>query len=172
MRQNPLPYLFGRRVRRIHCLGVGGMGVAPLAIYLARSGWEVSGEDDAMTREVSLLLSEAGVKLGPLPGECDLVVRSSAVAESHASFAASAARGLTPVRRGELLAEVLRDKKLVAVCGSHGKTTTTAMLVTALRSAGYPAGYVAGGLFNDSTPPAAREDCASVAWAVGGILST
>jgi UDP-N-acetylenolpyruvoylglucosamine reductase len=131
------------------------MGVAPLAIYLARSGWEVSGEDDAMTREVSLLLSEAGVKLGPLPGECDLVVRSSAVAESHASFAASAARGLTPVRRGELLAEVLRDKKLVAVCGSHGKTTTTAMLVTALRSAGYPAGYVAGGLFNDSTPPAA-----------------
>ena len=53
-----------------------------------------------------------------------------------------------------MLAEVTRAKKLVAVCGSHGKTTTTAMLITALRHAGFPAGYVAGGLFNDSTPPA------------------
>jgi len=154
MRPSPLPTLFGRAARRIHCLGVGGMGVAPLAIYLARSGWRVSGEDDALSPEVSLLLANAAVEVGPLPAECDLVVRSSAVPESHPSFAAAAARGLAPVRRGELLAEVLRDKKLVAVCGSHGKTTTTAMLVAALREAGFPSGYVAGGLFNDSTPPA------------------
>ena len=155
MRPSAPPELFGRRVRRIHCLGVGGMGVAPLAIYLVRSGWRVSGEDDALSHEVSLLLSAAGVELGPLPGDCDLVVRSSAIADSHPSFAASVARGLMAVRRGEMLAEVLRDKRLVAVCGSHGKTTTTAMLVTALGRAGFPAGYVAGGLFNGPTPPAA-----------------
>jgi UDP-N-acetylmuramate--L-alanine ligase/UDP-N-acetylenolpyruvoylglucosamine reductase len=154
MRPPPLPTLFGRTVRRIHCLGVGGMGVAPLAIYLARSGWRVSGEDDALSGEVSLLLAGAAVEVGPLPAECDLVVRSSAIPDSHPSFAAAAERGLSPVRRGELLAEVLRDKKLVAVCGSHGKTTTTAMLVVALRRGGFPAGYVAGGLFNDATPPA------------------
>ena len=59
------------------------------------------------------------------------------------------------MRRGELLAEVARGKKLVAVCGSHGKTTTTAMLVTALRQARFPAGFVSGGLFSDDTPPAA-----------------
>jgi hypothetical protein len=94
--------------------------------------------------------------VGPLPAECDLVVRSSAIAGSHPSFLAAAGRGLACVRRGELLAEVGAGQcKLVAVCGSHGKTTTTAMLVAALRHAGFPAGYVAGGLFNDSTPPAA-----------------
>ncbi|MGA2017915.1 MAG: UDP-N-acetylmuramate dehydrogenase [Opitutaceae bacterium] len=154
MRASPLPTLFGREVRRIHCLGVGGMGVSPLAIYLARSGWRVSGEDDALSPEVSALLAAASVEVGPLPAACDLVARSSAIPDSHPSFAGAAARGLPCVLRGELLAEVLRDRRLVAVCGSHGKTTTTAMLVTALRRAGFPAGFVAGGLFNDSTPPA------------------
>ena len=154
MRASPLPSLFGRGVSKIHCLGVGGMGVAPLAIYLARRGWRISGEDDALTHEVSQQLAAAGVAVGPIPAECDLVVRSSAIQESHPSYGAAVARGLPCVRRGELLAEVMRDKKLVAVCGSHGKTTTTAMLVTTLRTAGFPAGYVGGGLFNDSTAPA------------------
>ena len=154
MRPPPLPDLFGRAVCRIHCLGVGGMGVAPLAIYLARAGWRVSGEDDALSREVSVLLAGAGIEVGPLPTGCDLVVRSSAIPDSHRSLTAALGRGLACVRRGELLAEVLRDKKLVAVCCSHGKTTTTAMLVAVLRGAGFPAGYIAGGLFNDSTPPA------------------
>jgi UDP-N-acetylmuramate--alanine ligase len=154
MRPSPLPLLFGRVVRRIHCLGAGGMGVAPLAIYLARSGWSVSGEDDALTGEVAALLAGAGVVVGSLPPECDLLVRSSAIADSHPSFGSAVLRGVPAVRRGELLAEVARGRKLVAVCGSHGKTTTTAMLVTALRKAGFAAGYVAGGLFNDATPPA------------------
>lgn len=154
MRPQALSPLFGRDVRRIHCLGVGGMGVAPLAIYLVRSGWSVSGEDDALGRDVSALLSAAGVRLGPMPPGCDLVVRSSAIADNHPSFAASVGAGVASVRRGEMLAEVARGKRLVAVCGSHGKTTTTAMLVTALRRAGFPAGYVAGGLFADATPPA------------------
>jgi UDP-N-acetylmuramate--alanine ligase len=135
-------------------MGVGGMGVAPLAIYLARSGRSVSGEDDALTGDVAVLLSSAGVRIGPMPEDCELAVRSSAIPDSHPSFGAAASRGVPTVRRGELLAEVSRGKQLVAVCGSHGKTTTTAMLVTALRKAGFPAGYVAGGLFNDSTPPA------------------
>jgi UDP-N-acetylenolpyruvoylglucosamine reductase len=142
------------------------MGVAPLAIYLARSGWQVSGEDDSLTPEVSLLLAGAAVEVGPVPVECDLVVRSSAIADSHPSFAAAAGRGLACVRRGELLAEALRGKKLVAVCGSHGKTTTTAMLIAALRNAGFPSGYVAGGLFNDSTPPA---DVGSNEWVVAEV---
>lgn len=60
------------------------------------------------------------------------------------------------MRRGELLAEVTRDKKLVAVCGSHGRTTTTAMLITVLRQANFPAGYVLGGLFGDETLAPAR----------------
>jgi UDP-N-acetylglucosamine transferase subunit ALG13 len=154
MRAKPLQDLFGMRVSRIHCLGVGGMGVAPLAIYLARSGWMVSGEDDALTPEVSSRLGKRRrLVVGP-PRECDLVVRSSAISDAHPSCASALARGTPVVRRGELLAEVSKGHKLVAVCGSHGKTTTTAMLVTALRHARFPAGYVSGGLFNDDTPPA------------------
>ncbi len=155
MRPAPLPPLFGRAVKRIHCLGVGGMGVAPLAISLARSGWLVSGEDDALGPEVGALLAAGGVAIGPLALDCELVARSSAIATSHPAYRAALERGLTCVRRGELLAEVVRDRKLVAVCGSHGKTTTTAMLVTLLRRAGFPAGYISGGLFNDATPPSA-----------------
>ena len=59
MRPSPLPPLFGRTVGRIHCLGVGGMGVAPLAIYLARRGWQVAGEDDSLNPDVASLLSAA-----------------------------------------------------------------------------------------------------------------
>jgi UDP-N-acetylenolpyruvoylglucosamine reductase len=114
----------------------------------------VSGEDDALSPEVSSLLRDAGVCVGPLPEDCDLVVRSSAIPDDHPSLLASASRGVPSVRRGEMLAEAVRGRKLVAVCGSHGKTTTTAMIVTALRSAGFPAGFVGGGLFNDATPPA------------------
>ena len=140
--------------------------MAPLAIYLARSGWSVSGEDDALSHLVAGLLAEAGVQGGPLPEICDLVMRSSAITDSLPSLISSLTLGVPSVRRGELLAEVVRDKKLVAVCGSHGKTTTTAMLVTAIRRARFPAGDVAGGLFNDSTPPA---DVGSSEWVVAEI---
>jgi UDP-N-acetylmuramate-alanine ligase len=155
MRPASLPLLFSREVRRIHCVGVGGMGVAPLAIYLRELGFAVSGEDDALTDDVRRQLDRAGVVVGALPEDCELVAYSSAIAASHPAHRAAAGRGLPLVRRGELLAEVVRGKKLVAVCGSHGKTTTTAMLVTALRAAGFPAGYVLGGLFADDRAPAA-----------------
>ncbi|MBI5380280.1 MAG: UDP-N-acetylmuramate dehydrogenase [Opitutae bacterium] len=144
------PSLFGRELRRLHCAGVGGMGVGPLAIYLAALGFEVSGEDDALTEAMRVQLERAGVRLGPLPDDCECLIHSSAIAPTHPTYAAATARGLLRVRRGELLAEVARVRKLVAVCGAHGKTTTTAMLISALRRAGFPAGYVLGGLFNDA----------------------
>ena len=154
MRPAGRPGLFGREVRHLHCVGVGGMGMAPLAIYLAQAGFTVTGEDDALTDDMRILLMRERVALGPLPAGCELVVYSSAIAKTHPAYAAALARKLPLVRRGELLAEVLRGKKLVAVCGSHGKTTTTAMLITALRAAGFPAGWVLGGLLADDTPPA------------------
>ena len=154
MRPSAPPLLFGRSARRVHCLGLGGMGVAPLAIYLAQTGFAVSGEDDAMPAGVRALLAQAGVAVGPLPAQAEIVVYSSAIPREHPVYAAVATRGLPLVRRGEMLAEIMRGRRLVAVCGAHGKTTTTAMLVTALRRAGFPAGYILGGLFNDDTPPA------------------
>jgi UDP-N-acetylmuramate--L-alanine ligase/UDP-N-acetylenolpyruvoylglucosamine reductase len=166
MRPEPLPLLFARDVRRIHCVGVGGMGLGPLAVYLAQLGFAVSGEDDALTEEMRGLLGRERIAVGPIPADCDLVVCSSAIAPGHPVRAVCAARQLPLVRRGELLAEVVREKKLIAVCGSHGKTTTTAMLIAALRHAAFPAGYILGGLFADDTPPART---GSSAWVVAEI---
>lgn len=154
MRTASLPLVFGRAVTRIHCVGAGGMGVAPLAIYLAQLGFAVTGEDDAMTDEMRTLLAREGVRVAGLADDAELVVHSSAIAKTHPVHVAAVARGIPLVRRGEMLAEIVREKKLVAVCGSHGKTTTTALLITALRRANFPAGYVLGGLFADEATPA------------------
>ncbi len=156
----PPPLLFNRTVRAVHCVGVAGMGVGPLALYLAARGFRVSGEDDAMTDVMRAALVSGGVTLtepGQLPPTCDLLVYSSAIAPQHPAQVAATARGIPRARRGEVLAEVTRDRKLVAICGSHGKTTTTTMLASALRRAGFPAGHILGGVPNDATLPLATD---------------
>ena len=152
----PLPRLFDRDVRALHLVGVGGTGMAPLALYLRQTGFAVTGEDDALPPAVRAWLEPAGVTVtgtGGVPETCDLVVLSSAIPAGHPARVRAAARGLPLVRRGEILAEVLRGNRLVAVVGAHGKTTTTGMLITALRRAGFPCGWLLGGLFNDDTVP-------------------
>lgn len=153
-----LPSLFGASPRALHCVGIGGMGLGPLAIYASELGFTVSGADDQLTEAMRLWLDRAGITLtapDALPGDTELVVISSAIPATHPALVAARARRLPVVRRGEFLAELARSRRLVAVCGSHGKTTTTAMLVTVLRAAGLAPGYVGGGLFADAaTPPA------------------
>ena len=149
--------LFGRDVRRVHCLGVGGMGVGPLAIYLARA-WATPSRAKMMgwAPRWAEQLTGAGVIVGPLPADCDPGgAYLGGQIRSHPAYLAAETRGLPLVRRGHLLAELASQRKLVAICGSHGKTTTTALLITALRAARFPAGYVLGGLLADDSPPAA-----------------
>jgi UDP-N-acetylmuramate--L-alanine ligase/UDP-N-acetylenolpyruvoylglucosamine reductase len=170
MRRAPLPQLFSRDVTAIHCVGIGGMGMGPLAIYLAQLGFKVSGEDDAMTEAMRLHLEHEKILLttpGDVPETCQLLVCSSAISPQHPARIAAVAKNIPLVRRGELLAEIVRDKKLVAVCGSHGKTTTCAMVITALRRANFSAGYVLGGLFNDDAVAPAR--VGSTDWVVAEI---
>ena len=164
------PIVFGQEVARVHLLGAGGMGMAPLGLYLSQLGFLVSGEDDHWSPSVRELLERAGVILtatGGLPDEAQLVVFSSAVAPAHPSRRRAAARGLPQVRRGEMLAEVVKGRKLVAIVGSHGKTTTTAMLITVLQQAGFPCDWILGGLFqNDALPPARA---AASGWVVAEV---
>lgn len=166
MKRESLPEILGRKVHRVHCVGVAGMGLGPLAIFLAGLGFRVSGEDDGMTPEMAELLATAGVRVEAMPKECEVVVYSSAIAATHPVYRAAKERGLLLVRRGEMLAEAVRGRKLVAVCGSHGKTTTTAMLVWALRRAELKNGYVLGGLFADGRVPA---DAGENEWVVAEI---
>ena len=91
-----------RAIRRVHCVGVAGMGLGPLAIYLSKLGFTVTGEDDALTDEMRSLLTREGVQLGPVPADAELVACSSAIASTHPAYLAAVKRGLPLVRRGEL----------------------------------------------------------------------
>lgn len=156
------PPVFGRTLRHVHLLGAGGMGMAPLGLYLVQRGFAVTAADDHWNPATRELLEKAGVPLSPghhVPEDTELVVYSSAVAPSHPARQIAAARGCAQVPRGEMLAEVTRDRRLVAVVGSHGKTTTTAMLIAILQRAGFECGWVLGGLFQgESLPPARHAD--------------
>jgi UDP-N-acetylmuramate--L-alanine ligase/UDP-N-acetylenolpyruvoylglucosamine reductase len=167
---NARPKSFGREMARVHLLGAGGMGMAPLGLYLAQLGYHVSGEDDSWNPDVRKLLERAGVTVTArdgLPGDAQLVVYSSAIAPGHPSRRRATALGLPQVRRGEMLAEVMKGKKLVAIVGSHGKTTTTAMLITALQHGNFPCGWILGGLFQDDALPPARVDAGD--WVVAEV---
>lgn len=150
-------------------LGVCGMGVGPLAVYMRGEGWDVSGWDDSADSPMLAFLEKSGVRLTPSPeAGVSVVGRSSAVKPGHPLYELAQAGGMRIVRRGELLAERVAGKKLLAVCGSHGKTTTSGMLAQALAAAGTDAGYVLGGLYrNSSLAPAHYSDATD--WIVAEV---
>jgi UDP-N-acetylenolpyruvoylglucosamine reductase len=166
----PPPSLFGREVRSLHLAGAGGTSMAPLGLYLRELGFAVSAEDDQWNPTAQRWLERAGVRLlppGMLPDGAELLVFSSAVPATHPVRRFAAERGVPAMRRGEMLAELMHGRRLIAVAGSHGKTTATALLVTALNRAGFPCGWVMGGQFNDDILPPAR--AGSSDWMVAEI---
>lgn len=148
-------------------LGIGGTGMAPLALYLAERGFRVGGQDRNLHEGVRRLLERGGVRVeswNPHRPVAGPLVLSSAIPQDHPLGQKSEEAGKAIRLRGELQAEMLEGKSVFAVGGSHGKTTTTALLGWAARRAGFPADYLVGGLFRDETPPA-RFD-AEAAWVV------
>ena len=140
-------------------VGAGGAGMAPLALYLRGAGCEVTACDDAFRQPVRELLASGGVSVidePKLTDDFEMIVYSSAVKADHALLAAVREKGIPALRRGHALAEVVTDKKLVAVVGSHGKTTTTAMLAHLLGFADVSFGYLVGGSFQEAGVPPAR----------------
>ncbi len=139
-------------------VGACGMGMGPLAIYLRQRGVDVLAWDDKPRERVAYLLRQAGVcflDAPELPEGVSRVVYSSAVWPEHPLRAQARERGIPQIRRGEMLAEEAAQRRLVAVAGSHGKTTTTGMLIRALARMHFDCGYVLGGLFADTSAPAA-----------------
>ena len=135
--------------RRLHFIGIGGAGMSGLALVCARLGAEVGGSDRADSSYMERL-REAGLApavghdAANLPAAAEVVV-STAIAEDNPELALARERGLAVLHRGELLAELCAEKRLIAVAGTHGKTTTAAMLVWALRGIGADPAFFVGG---------------------------
>ena len=145
--------------KRAFLIGIGGMGMGPLALYLKGAGWEVSGHDDRMSPQVRQWLERAGIlcgRYGEIPQPCDLAVYTSAVHADHPLYRDAVQKRIPLMRRGECWAQCVRGRSLAAVVGSHGKTTTTAMLVHLLEQTDLPFSYLIGGLYSDPNRPPAR----------------
>lgn len=138
------------KLRRLHFVGAGGVGMSGLAeILLLSTPLEISGCDLARSENTERLLKlGARIAMGHDPshvGEADLVVVSSAVEEANPEVAEARARGIPVIRRAEMLAEIMRLKQGVAIAGTHGKTTTTSLTGMILTEAGFDPTIVVGG---------------------------
>ncbi|MGE5407408.1 MAG: UDP-N-acetylmuramate--L-alanine ligase [Syntrophothermus sp.] len=135
--------------RRLHFIGVGGAGMSGLALVCARLGATVTGSDRADSSYMDRLRAAGlepvvGHDAANLPDGAEVVV-STAIAVDNPELALARERGLEPIHRGALLAELCAEKRLIAVAGTHGKTTTTAMVVWALRELGADPAFFVGG---------------------------
>jgi len=133
----------------VHFIGIGGAGMSGIARIMLQQGIAVSGTDARESQATRDLRSEgARVEIGHRAealGDADTVVVSSAIKPANPELAAALAGGLRVLPRAEALASVMAGKKPVAVAGTHGKTSTTSMLVSATRACGVDASYAIGG---------------------------
>ena len=146
--------------QRVHCTGVGGVGMSGLAHILLDRDVTVTGTDTEDNPGVrALWVRGADVRCGHYPGlvrGADLLIRSSAVPETDPEVCAARESGIPVWRRGEFLACLAACfPRVIAVAGSHGKTTTTAMLAHIFRAAGWEPGCLVGGDLRNGAPAAA-----------------
>jgi UDP-N-acetylmuramate--alanine ligase len=137
------------RTRRIHFVGIGGIGMSGIAELLANLGYEVSGSD-AKASDVTDRLGRLGVRMhvghaAEHVGAADVVVVSSAIRPENPEVAEAARRHVPVIPRAEMLAELMRLRYGIAVAGAHGKTTTTSMIALVLERAGLDPTAVIGG---------------------------
>ncbi|MEI8188456.1 MAG: UDP-N-acetylmuramate--L-alanine ligase [candidate division NC10 bacterium] len=141
-----------KKIRRIHFVGIGGIGMSGIAEVLHNLGYLVSGSDSRES-ETTRRLASLGVRVvighqAENLGEADVVVRSSAVDQENAEVAAARQCLIPVIQRAEMLAELMRMKYGVAVAGTHGKTTATSMVGTVLARVGVDPNMVIGGRLN------------------------
>ena len=137
------------QTKRIHFVGIGGIGMSGIAELLVNLGYEVSGSD-ARRSAITDRLAKLGVTVhaghaAHQVGGADVVVISSAIAADNPEVAAARARGIPVIPRAEMLAELMRLQRGIAVAGAHGKTTTTSMIALVLERAGMDPTAVIGG---------------------------
>ncbi|HUH02930.1 MAG TPA: UDP-N-acetylmuramate--L-alanine ligase [Kofleriaceae bacterium] len=137
---------------KIHLVGIGGMGMCGIAEVLINLGYQVTGSDLNRT-EITKHLEEIGGKIhyehkAANLADADVVVTSSAIKGYNPEVEAARARQIPVIPRAEMLGELMRLKRGVAVAGAHGKTTTTTMIAYVLMQAGFDPTAIIGGRVN------------------------
>ncbi len=140
--------MFGK-VKSIHFVGIGGIGMSGIAEVLCNLGFKISGSD-LKTSPIIDHLTDLGIKfsLGHSPENvqgAELIVTSTAVKIQNPEVQAGLELGIPMISRGEMLAELMRLKRGIAVAGSHGKTSTTSMVAQVLSESGLDPTIVIGG---------------------------
>jgi UDP-N-acetylmuramate--alanine ligase len=136
--------------RQLHFIGIGGAGMSGLALVAAELGATVTGSDRADSSSYIEKLRAAGIQpaighaAANLPAGAEVVV-STAIPPENPELVAAHAAGATVVHRGQLLGELTRLKKSIAIAGTHGKTTTCGMTAHILRATGRDPAFVIGG---------------------------
>lgn len=140
-------------LRRFHFIGIGGAGMSGIALVLHSRGFQVTGSDLKPSRYTALLQKEGvPVKIGHRVGNLDhpdVVVISSAIPAHNVELQEARRRGILVVRRAQSLAWLMQAGRGIAVCGTHGKTTTTSMISRALVDGGFDPTFLVGGELND-----------------------
>lgn len=140
------------RIRRIHMVGIGGSGMSGIAEVLLNLGYEVFGSDVADSAVVKRLR-----KLGATVGlghaaenvvNAHVLVKSTAVRDDNPEVAAAHEQGIPVIPRAEMLAELMRLRKGIAIAGTHGKTTTTSFTAAIFEEAGLDPTVIIGGRLN------------------------
>jgi UDP-N-acetylmuramate--alanine ligase len=144
--------MFRGRVRHVHFVGIGGIGMSGLAEILRTLDFDVSGSD-LKPNENTRRLEGLGVRVfighaADNLGGADVLVYSSAIDPTNPEIARARALEVPIIPRAEMLAELMRVRYAITIAGSHGKTTTTSLVATVLRAAGLDPTVVVGGKVN------------------------
>ena len=138
-----------KNIKKVHFVGIGGIGMSGIAEILVNQGFEVSGSDKALS-EVTDRLESIGIKVyeGHSPEnlkDADVLVYSSAVQIDNPEVQAAIERKIPIIKRSEMLAETMRMKYGIGIAGTHGKTTTTSMVGLTLTEGGIDPTIIVGG---------------------------
>ena len=138
--------------RRVHFIGIGGVGMSGIAEVLHNLGYAVSGSDRANS-PTAQRLQQLGISVhvghaAEHIGDADVVVTSSAISKDNPELVAARAARVPVIPRAEMLGELMRFRRGIAIAGTHGKTTTTSLTASVLAEAGYDPTFVIGGQLN------------------------
>jgi UDP-N-acetylmuramate--alanine ligase len=136
-----------------HLIGIGGTGLSAIAKVLLERGETVSGSDRSESALAQSVRAAGGVVyIGHHAGniaDAEVVIRSSAIPDDNPEVVAALAAGLPVLKRVDFLGDLLAEQQVIAVAGSHGKTSTTAMLAWLLSAINAEPGFIAGGMVRD-----------------------